>query len=165
MKQVPFPNRLSSEGSYQVFVFQAAAPRTSLDLDSNTLVDDFSHIVVYTVSAARLKCLAGGNAVVRNTFINYRLAANLDADLTRLQPGQLGALCLVRCAACCVALGLVFGYGCWWSFEFGRGGLLIYSRSAQELVEQTTPAFVEVVDKGLTAREAERCGAFSSLSN
>ncbi|CAE7214140.1 icmt [Symbiodinium sp. CCMP2592] len=50
-----------------------ASNLTSLDLDSNTLVDDFSHIVVYTVS---------------------------------------------------------------------------------ELVEQTTPAFVEVVDKGLTAREA-----------
>ncbi|CAE7249407.1 unnamed protein product, partial [Symbiodinium necroappetens] len=46
---------------------------TSLDLDSNTLVDDFSHVVVYTVS---------------------------------------------------------------------------------ELVEQTTPAFAEIVDKGLTAREA-----------
>ncbi|CAE7216192.1 unnamed protein product, partial [Symbiodinium sp. CCMP2456] len=37
-----------------------------------------------------------------------------------------------------------------------RGGLPICSRraAAQELVEQTTPAFVEVVDKGLTAREA-----------
>ena len=68
-----------------------------------------------------------------------------------------------------VLVWMLLVFRVWDEKAFGSGGplsqvALFWCTSAQELVEQTTPAFAEIVDKGLTAREAERCGAFLSLS-